>query len=109
MGVPGNHDRPDLASAWGPWDLRLYLAHLFRDDRLMVLGCGPDTDRAVADAVEAAAELTAEQNGWDVFTARKFLGLAADTLFGQHCCPLKSVRVSIPLRFLRGLKNRTDW
>ena len=77
--------------------------HLVRDGRLMVIGCA----ERIADAVKAAAvEMMAiiERTGrLDEFNAMKLLGLAGETLFGQHCCPIRSVRVLLPLEHLPGL------
>jgi hypothetical protein len=35
----------------------------------------------------------------------KLLGLAADMRFGQQCCPIKSVRVSLPVKYVPALRE----
>ncbi|KKK97032.1 hypothetical protein LCGC14_2656800, partial [marine sediment metagenome] len=40
----------------------------------------------------------------DEFNAMKLLGLIGRTLFGQHCCPVKSVRVAVGLEHLPALR-----
>ena len=77
--------------------------YLVRDGRLMVVGTAERIEDAVRDAAVAMMKIIEAAGVLDEFNAMKFLGLAGDTLFGQHCCPIKSVRVAVPLRYLPGL------
>lgn len=78
--------------------------YLVRDDRLIVVGSAETVEEATDDAVAAMVDIIAGSGAMSAFHARKFLGLAADTLFGQHCCPIKTVRVALPLEFLPDLR-----
>jgi amidase len=80
--------------------------YLYRDDRLMVIGSGETVETAVRDAAVAMMKLIEAAGIMDEFSAMKFLGLAGDTLFGQHCCRVKTVRVSVPLKYLPALTRR---
>ena len=74
----------------------------------MAVGAGQTIEDAVGDAVSAMARLIVQHGECgiaDEFHARKFLGLAGRTLFGQHCCPIKTVRVAVPLEYLPGLRR----
>jgi hypothetical protein len=68
----------------------------------MVVGTGATVDDAVRDASDAATKLVAACCPLDEFNAMKLLGLAGQTLFCQHCCLTKSVRVAVPLEYLPG-------
>ena len=75
---------------------------------IMAVGAGQTIEDAVGDAVSAMARLIVQHGECgiaDEFHARKFLGLAGRTLFGQHCCPIKTVRVAVPLEYLPGLRR----
>ena len=78
--------------------------YLMRDDRLIGIGSAETIEEATDDAVAALVDIIAASGSMSAFHARKFLGLAADTLFGQHCCPIKTVRVALPLAYLPGLR-----
>jgi amidase len=78
--------------------------YLFRNDCLMVIGCAEHLEDAVRDAAVAMMKLIERAGIMDEFSAMKFLGLAGATLFGQHCCKTKSVRVSVPLKYLPALR-----
>jgi len=73
--------------------------YLVRDGRLMVVGCGERIADAVKDAALEMMAILERAGVLDEFNAMKLLGLAGETLFGQHCCPIKSVRVSLPLKY----------
>jgi len=79
--------------------------YILRDGRLMVIGAAEKIEDAVEDAVAAMTAITAGAGIVDEFNARKLLGLVGDTLFGQHCCPIKTVRVAVPLEYLPGLQS----
>ncbi|MBT4496669.1 MAG: acetamidase [Gemmatimonadetes bacterium] len=78
--------------------------YLMRDDRLVVVGSAETVEEATDDAVAAMIDIIASAGAMSAFHARKFLGLAADTFFGQHCCPIKTVRVALPLNYLPELR-----
>jgi len=78
--------------------------YLVRDGRLIVIGSAETVEEATDDAVAAMVDIIAASGAMSAFHARKFLGLAADTLFGQHCCPIKTVRVALPLEYLPDLR-----
>lgn len=78
--------------------------YIHRRDRLMTLAAARCLEDAVDQAAEAMIEIIADAGIMDPFNARKYLGLAGDTLFGQHCCPLKTVRVAVPLEHLPALR-----
>ncbi|MHC4715518.1 MAG: acetamidase/formamidase family protein [Planctomycetota bacterium] len=77
--------------------------HLVRDGELMVIGCAERIADAVKDAAVEMMKIVERTGALDEFNAMKLLGLAGQTRFGQHCCPVKSVRVSLPLKYLPGL------
>ena len=77
--------------------------YLVRDGRLMVIGCAEHIADAVKDAAVEMMGIVERAGVLDEFNAMKLLGLAGETLFGQHCCPIKSVRVSLPLEYLPGV------
>jgi hypothetical protein len=70
----------------------------------MVIGCAERIEDAVRDAAVAMMKILEGAGVLDEFNAMKFLGLAGETLFGQHCCPIKSVRVSVPLKYVPALR-----
>ena len=78
--------------------------YLYRNDRLMVIGCAGKIEDAVRDAAVAMMKIFKSAGVLDEFNAMKLLGLAGETLFGQHCCPIKSVRVSLPLKYVPALR-----
>ncbi len=80
--------------------------YLYRDDRLMVIGCAESIEEAVRDAAVAMMKLIENAGIMDEFNAMKLLGLAGETLFCQHCCPIKSVRVAVPLEYLPALRPK---
>jgi len=75
---------------------------VFRDGRVMTVGSAERLEDAVRDASLAMMKLVERFAGLDEFNAMKLLGLAADTRFGQHCCPMKTVQVSISGEYLPG-------
>lgn len=77
--------------------------YLYRDDRLMVVAAAEKIETAVRDAAVAMMEVIERAGIMDEFSAMKFLGLAGETLFGQHCCRIKTVRVSLPLKYVPAL------
>ncbi len=80
--------------------------YIVRDDRLMVVAAAERIEGAVKDAAVAMMEIIERAGILDEFNAMKLLGLAADTLFGQHCCPTKTVRVSLPLKYAPALRRQ---
>ena len=80
--------------------------HLVRDDRLMVVAAAEGIDRAVKDAAVEMMRILEAAGVLDEFNAMKLLGLAGETLFGQHCCPVKTVRVALPLEHVPQLRAR---
>jgi len=81
---------------------------IYRDGRIMAVGAAETIEDAVRDAVEAMTKLIVRHGGTDIpdeLGARKLLGLAGRTLFGQHCCRIKTVRVAVPLEYLPGLRR----
>jgi len=91
--------RVDLEPA--PLTDRVYL---YRADELMIVGAAERLEDAVRDASVAMMKVIAGATDLDEFSAMKFLGLAGRTLFGQHCCPIKTVRVAVPLSYLPALR-----
>ena len=79
--------------------------HLVRRGRVMTVGAAPTLEQAIDQATQAMIYLVTEFGTMNAFHARKFLGLAADTLIGQHCCPIKTVRVALDLQHLPGLQS----
>lgn len=77
--------------------------YLYRRGEVMTLGTGESLDEACERAVEAMVALISGVGIMDEFSARKFLGLAGQLRVGQNCCPTKSARVAVPLRYLPGL------
>lgn len=73
---------------------------IVRDGQVMTVGSGRTIEAAVFDATDAMVRLIAGTGRLDPFQTRKFLGLAGRTLFGQHCCEVKTVRVAVPLRYV---------
>ncbi len=80
--------------------------YLYRRDRLMVVGSGEKIEDAVRDAAVAMMRIIRRAGILDEFNAMKLLGLAGETLFGQHCCPIKTVRVALPLEYAPALRPR---
>jgi len=80
--------------------------YLCRNDRIMVIGAAEQVEAAVRDAAVAMMKILEGAGIMDEFNAMKFLGLAGETLFGQHCCPIKSVRVAVPLKYVPALRPR---
>lgn len=80
--------------------------YLVRGDRLMTIGAAADLEDAVQEAADAMIGIIANAGVMSAFDARKLLGLAGDTIFGQHCCPTKTVRVAIPLAYLLTLREK---
>ncbi len=80
--------------------------YLYRDESLMVIGCAERLEDAVRDAAVAMMKIIDRAGVLDEFNAMKLLGLAGQTLFGQHCCPIKSVRVALPLKYVPALRPR---
>ncbi len=78
--------------------------YIYRDDRLMIVGAAERVEDAVKDAAVAMMKVIEKAGIMDEFQAMKFLGLAGETLFGQHCCPIKTVRVAVPLKHLPALR-----
>ncbi len=77
---------------------------IVRDGRLSAIGTGETIESAVADAVGAMVRLIVSAGiVEDDFSAGKLLGLAGETLFGQHCCRVKTVRVAADLSIFPGL------
>jgi amidase len=77
---------------------------VYRDDRIMTVGAGETVEEAVRDAALAMMAVIERAGILDEFNAMKFLGLAGRTLFGQHCCPVKTARVAVPLAYLPKLR-----
>jgi len=77
---------------------------IYRDGRIQTVGVGERVEDAVRDAAIAMMKLIAATGAIDEFNAMKFLGLAGETLFGQHCCPVKTVRVALPLSLIPSLR-----
>jgi len=77
---------------------------IYRDDCIETVGTGETLEQAVRDAAVAMMKIIEAAGILDEFNAMKFLGLAGRTLFGQHCCPTKTVRVSVPLGLLPALR-----
>ena len=77
--------------------------HIRRDGCLMTVGWGERIEDAVKDASLEMVKVIVKTGALDAYNAMKFLGLAADTLFGQHCCRIKTVRISLPMRHIPGL------
>jgi len=80
--------------------------YLFRDDCLMVIGAAEALETAVRDASGAMMKIIEAAGALDEFNAMKLLGLVGQTRFGQHCCPIKTVRVVLPLKYVPALRGR---
>jgi len=78
--------------------------YLYRDDQLMVVAAAETVEAAVRDAAVEMMKIIERAGVLDEFNAMKLLGLAGRTLFGQHCCPIKTVRVALPLKYLPGVR-----
>jgi len=76
--------------------------YIVRNDRLMVVGAAETLEAAVKDAAIEMMRIVDEATDLDDYNAMKLLGFVGDTLFGQHCCPIKTVRVAVPLKYLPG-------
>ena len=79
--------------------------YLVRDDELMIVGAAETVEAAVRDAAVAMMKVIQRAGVLDEFNAMKLLGLAGRTLFGQHCCPIKTVRVALPLKYVPALRS----
>ena len=77
---------------------------IYRGDRVMAVGAAERLEDAVRDAAVAMMTLIDRAGVLDEFNAMKLLGLIGETRFGQHCCPIKTVRVAVPLACLPGLR-----
>jgi len=81
---------------------------IYRDDRIMTVAAAERIEDAVRDASVAMMKLLERAGVLDEFNAMKLLGLAAQTLFGQHCCRTKTVRVALPLGYAPALRLRDN-
>jgi len=81
--------------------------YLFRNDEIMTIGTAESLDEACDRAARAMAAIITGATSLDEFSARKFLGLAGQLRVGQQCCPVKSARVALPLRYLPNLRVGT--
>jgi len=79
--------------------------YLVRDDALMVVGAAERVEDAVRAAAVEMMRIIEAAGVLDEFNAMKLLGLAGETLFGQHCCPVKTVRVRLPLTYCPALRE----
>jgi amidase len=79
---------------------------IYRRDRVMIVAAAERIEDAVRDAATAMMKLIARSGAMDEFQAMKLLGLAGETLFGQHGCRTKTVRVAVPLALVPGLRPR---
>jgi amidase len=77
---------------------------IHRDDWIMTVGAAERVEDAVRDAAVAMMKLIKRAGILDEFNAMKLLGLIGQTRFGQHCCPIKCVRVAVPLAYVPGLR-----
>ena len=80
--------------------------YLVRDGRLMVVAAAERIEDAVRDASVEMMRIIEAAGVLDEFNAMKLLGLAGETLFGQHCCRTKTVRVSLPLKHVPALQAK---
>ena len=80
--------------------------YLCRNDEVITVGTGEWLDQACTRAERAMMALIERAGTMDEFDAMKFLGLAGQVRVGQHCCPTKSARVAVPLRYLPELRSR---
>jgi amidase len=81
---------------------------IYRDDRIMTVAAAERIEDAVRDASVAMMKLLERAGVLDEFNAMKLLGLAGQTLFGQHCCRTKTVRVGLPLACAPALRWPDD-
>lgn len=79
---------------------------IYRRDRVMIVAAAERIEDAVRDAATAIMKLIAAAGVLEEFQAMKLLGLAGETLFGQHCCRTKTVRVALPLALVPALRPR---
>jgi len=79
--------------------------YLVRNHELMTIGTARSLGEACEQATRAMVALLERADIMDSFTALKFLGLAGDIRVGQQCCPTKSARVAVPLRYLPALRS----
>ena len=86
-----------------PMSDRIYIR---RNDCFMTVGWGEKIEDAVKDASVEMTKIIGNTGVLSEFNARKFLGLAGETLFGQHCCPIKTVRVSVPTKYIPALGEK---
>ncbi len=80
--------------------------YLYRDGKLMIIASAEKIEDAVRDAAVAMMKTFERAGVMDEFSAMKFLGLAGETLFGEHCCPIKTVRVSVPVKYVPALRPK---
>jgi len=80
--------------------------YIHRNDRLMIVAAAEKIEDAVRDAAVAMMKVIERAGVMDEFIAMKFLGLAGETLFGQHCCRVKTVRVAVPLKYVPALRPK---
>ena len=78
---------------------------LVRGGRLMVVASAERLEDAVRDAAVEMMRILERAGVADEFNAMKLLGFIGETLFGQHCCPIKTVRVAVPLGPLPALRE----
>ena len=78
--------------------------YLVRGGEIMTLGTGVALGEACDRAAQAMMALITRAGILDEFQAMKFLGLAGQLRIGQQCCPTKSARVAVPIRYLPGLR-----
>jgi amidase len=79
--------------------------YIRRNDELMTVGTAATLEEACRQATAAMTGLFEKHGLMDAFSAMKFLGLAGQLRVGQQCCPIKSVRVAVPLRYVPGLEQ----
>ena len=77
---------------------------IYRGGRIQTVGVGETVEEAVRDAALAMMKIIERAGILDEFNAMKLLGLAGETLFGEHCCPIKTVRVAVPLELVPALR-----
>lgn len=78
--------------------------YLYRNDELMTIGTAESLDQACDRAARAMVAIIEQAGILDEFSAGKFLGLVGQLRVGQQCCPIKSARVAVPLRYLPALR-----
>jgi len=81
--------------------------YLYRNDRLMTVGTAERLEDACRTAAVAMMKIIERAGIMDDFSAMKLLGLVGELRFGQQCCRTKSVRASVPLKYLPKLRPAT--